>query len=344
MMMVMSIGAGSLFLIALEYLTGAVWSVPFRRVVEFVAAFLFAVPLFAIPVILNIEGVFNWTHSELVMNDEILSQKTPYLNIQFFIIRFLVILVLMSLFYFIFIRHSRKQDGTKEQILTKKNITTSAVFMPLFAISITIMAIDWLMSLEPHWYSTIFGVYYFSGTLLAALAVATFASITLNEKKYLIEGIISDHYYSLGALMFAFINFWAYIAFSQFMLIWYANLPEETSWFIARGQGSWFAFSIGLIIIHFVIPYSLLLSQPSKMDASRLKFAAVWILFAHYYDLYWMVMPNYSKDGIIFSWHEIAFPLFAVGLLIIVFHFVAKNQNLVPIGDPKLRRSLDFRL
>jgi hypothetical protein len=144
-------------------------------------------------------------------------------------------------------------------------------------------------------------------------------------------------------LIFAFTNFWAYIAFSQFLLIWYANIPEETVWFMARWQGNWKYISIGLIFIRFVIPYSALLAQPAKMNPKRLKFMSLWILFSHIFDLYWLVMPNLST-GILFSWNELGFPILVVGLIILVFYAKAKKNNLVAIGDPKLQRGLDFHL
>lgn len=343
-MFVMSIGLGSVFFIAVEYLVGAVWSVPFRRIVEFLGLLLFFAPIFAIPVFFDLHGVFHWSSAEAVAGDTLLKGKAPYLNTSFFIIRFVAIFLLVWFFYLVFARNSAKQDKTGDQKLTRINARFSAAFMPIFAITVTVLAIDWMMSLEPHWFSTIFGVYYFSGTFVAALAAITLISIMMNEKGYLVKGIINDHYYSLGALMFGFINFWAYIAFSQFLLIWYANLPEETFWFLTRFQGNWTYISVGLIFVHFVVPYILILPQPAKMDPKRLKLASAWILFAHFYDLYWLVMPSFSKKAILFGWMEIAFPILGVGLIIVVFSLAAKNRNHVPVGDPKFGRALDFRL
>lgn len=339
-----SIGIGSLFFIGIEYLTGAVWSVPFRRVAEINSAIIFVLPILIVPIILNIHSLYHWTHIEAVQNDTILKNKAPYLNETFFIIRTVVFILLWFLFYYLFISNSRKQDATSDQKLTKRNSIVSAAFMPVFAISLTFFAIDWLMSLEPHWYSTIFGVYYFAGTFLASLGAFTYISILLNEKGYLVEGLGPDHYYSMGALLFGFTNFWAYIAFSQFMLIWYANLPEETFWFINRGVGSWFYMSIGIILVKFIVPYILLLPQPAKMDPKRLKIAALWILFAHYYDLFWVVMPTFSKNGIPFNWFELVPIVLGLGLFIVVFYYVSSKVNLVPIGDPKLRRGVEFHL
>lgn len=341
---IISIAVGALFFVAVEFLSGAVWSTPFRRVSELVSSFVILIPLIVIPLLYNVHAVFHWTHPEVVNADKILSGKAPYLNIKFFMIRVAVFIAIWMQFQYLITRNSRKQDATKDQTLTTKNIKLSAVFIPFFALTISFTGIDWLMSLEPHWFSTIFGIYYFSGTVVAALAVITYIAIKLNENGFLVKGLTADHYYSMGALLFAFINFWAYIAFSQFLLVWYANLPEETFWFLQRWEGSWVIWTVGLLIVHFLIPYFGLLSQPSKMDAKKLKFFALWILGAHYYDLYFLVMPNYSRDGVALSWYELGFPILLVGLMILVFVAKSKKQNLVPIGDPKLQRGIDFRL
>lgn len=344
LMFLTSIGVGSLFLVAIEYLGGAVWSVPFRRSAEFFTAVIFVLPIVLIPLLFNIGHLFHWMHPEVVEADKILRDKAPYLNTNFFIIRALFFLLIWTLFAFLLIRNSTKQDKSGDQLLTKSNIKISAIFIPFFAITITFTSIDWMMSLEPHWFSTIFGVYYFSGTVLASLAAVTIAGVLLNKNGFLVKGIKEDHFYSLGALLFAFTNFWAYIAFSQFMLIWYANLPEETVWFLARWEGSWKVVSVGIIFIRFAVPYFALLSQPSKMNPNRLLFASAWILFAHLYDIYWLVMPTFSKTGAVFGWIEIGFPLLVVGLIIIVFVNRANKFNAIPIGDPKLKRGIDFKL
>ena len=341
-----SIGVGALFLVALEYIAGADWSVPIRRVVEFFAAVTPLLAILVIPLLFNIGELFHWSHPEAVAEDKVLQGKAPYLNVTFFIIRVFVIIGLWSLFYLFFVRNSKKQDSNKDQKLTTINIRLSAIFIPIFAFSISIAAIDWLMSIEPHWFSTIFGVYFFSGTVVAALAAVTLATVLLKEHGYLHPAMTNDHLFSLGALMFAFVNFWGYIAFSQYMLIWYADLPEETFWFLQKWEGSWVIFSIALIIIHFVVPYVTLLSQPSKMDPKRLKFISVWLLFAHLFDIFWLVMPEMEtmSDGYLFSWIDLVFPIAVVGLIILVFNYKAKKENLVPIGDPKLQRGLDFHL
>jgi hypothetical protein len=344
LMFLTSIGLGSLFLVALEYIGGAVWSTPFRRIAEILGALLLVVPIVAIPVYFNLHDLYHWTHTEVVATDTILANKSPYLNELFFTIRIVGYFVIWILFYFILTKNSEKQDVSKDQGLTKKNIKNSAIFIPFFAITVTFAAIDWMMSLEPHWFSTIYGVYYFSGTFLSALAIITFFIVYLNEKGMFGSQIVSDHYYSFGALLYGFINFWAYIAFSQFMLIWYANLPEETFWFLNRWEGSWLIFSLVFIFIHFLVPFFALVSQPSKTNASRLKFMSIWLLVAHFLDLYFLVMPTFSPDGVTLGWIELGFFLLAFGIVFLVFSIKAKRVNLLPIGDPKLKRGIDFRL
>jgi len=338
-----SIAAGAIFYIALEYIVGAVWSTPFRRVNEFLGMLLIPVIVFAIPLFLNLHEVFHWTHADVVAKDPILQSKAPYLNEQFFTIRFAVFIFILGIFYFIFRHNSLKQDVDKDQKRTRKNIGLAAAFIPLFAISVSLFAIDWLMSLEPHWFSTMFGVYYFTGTILTALAVMTYLVVTLSEKGFFFKGINENHYYSFGALLFALLSFWAYIAFSQFMLIWYANLPEENFWFIARWQNGWEYVSIAIVLIHFWIPYFLLVSRPSKMNPAKLKIGSALLIVAHFLDLYWLVMPTYNASPV-FGYEEIAFPILCVGLIIVVFALQVKKNNLVPIGDPKLQRGIDFHL
>jgi hypothetical protein len=337
-----SIGIGALFLVALEYIAGAVWSVPMRRVNEFLASLVPIAALLALPLFFHLHELYQWVNAESVAHDALLKMKEPYLNLGFFSSRFVLVFGLWTLFFFLFTRNSLKQDIDKDQKHTKSNIGLAAAFMPVFAIGLTVVALDWAMSLEPHWYSTIYGVYYFSGIVLAGVSTATYIIVKLHEHGYFPQ-LRRDHFYSLGTLMFVFVNFWAYIAFSQFLLIWYANLPEETYWFIARWTHGWEYISVLLIIVHFAVPYFMLLSQDSKMDLKRLKFMSLWVLVAHLLDLYWLVMPSYSVSPVL-SWMEISFPLLVVGIVMVMFTWKMKRQNLIPIGDPKLERGLNFRL
>ncbi len=341
-----SIGIGSLFLVALEYAAGADWSTPFRRVSEFFSAVIPFLLLLIIPLLFNMHNLFSWTHKNIVDGSELLKGKTSYLNIPFFVARSIGVIFIWWIFYFFIIKNSRMQDTSKDQALTGKNIKISSGFMPVFALSITVIAFDWLMSLEPSWFSTIFGVYFFAGTIWCALAALTLTVVLLNENGFLHSKITTDHYYTLGVLMFAFTAFWGYIAFSQYLLTWYADIPDETIWFMHRWVGGWKVISILIVLTHFVVPFFYLLSYKSKTNAKKLKFIAVWIMCSHFLDIYWMVMPSMNLNGFqySFSWMDIVYPVAAVGFVILLFKSLSKKYNLLPVGDPKLKRGLDFHL
>lgn len=343
-MFLAGVGICALFMIAIEYITGAVWSTPLRRIFELVASILLFLPLFALPVIFSMNNIFEWTGAL----DEVLMRKASYLNQPFFLARVAIILGLWIVFYILFTNRSKKQDETRDQSLTAKNIKLSALFIPVFGLSITILSIDFMMSLEPHWFSTIFGVIFFAGSLVASLSVVAIASILLNENGYMGKGILGDHYYSLGFGMFAGCVFWAYTAFSQGMLIWYANLPEETTWFMHRWENGWNVITWALLVIHFIIPVFGLIQRKNKRSPKRMLFMAVWIIFAHMFDLYWIVMPAHSHaagiHGPTIGLAELAAVVIAAGFIIVLFQQKAKGLNLLPVGDPKLQRGLNFRL
>ncbi len=342
----LSIVVGSLFLVALEYAANADWSTPFRRVSEFLAAGLPLLLIFAIPLMFNTSNLFQWSHADYVSSDKMLQAKSAYLNTPFFMVRVFAIIIIWIFFYFMIIKNSRKQDDTGNQLLTKRNITLSVIFIPIFAITLTLVAVDWIMSLESRWFSTIFGVYLFAGVAWSSLAALTITSIKLKEKGFLHPSVKEDHYYSLGTLMFAFTAFWGYIAFSQYMLIWYGNLPEETFWFMQRWAGGWKIVSVLLIITHFIVPFFYLISYESKTNPKKLKFISIWILCVHFLDLYWLIMPSMARNdhAYSFSWIDFVFPLIFIGVIMIVFKKVAEKTNLVPVRDPKLERGLNFHL
>lgn len=341
---VASIGLGALFWVSVEYVASAVWSTPMRRVFEFISGVIPVLFLFAVPLFFSLHTVYEWSRDGIVKTDPVLLMKAPYLNVHGFILRTLFVLTIWSLFYFLIVRNSQKQDVIKDQNFTRRNVKLSAAFIPIFGLTITAFSIDWLMSLAPDWYSTIFGVYYFAGTALAGLAAATIFVVILNERSYFPVKLTYDHYYNLGGLLFAFSNFWAYIAFSQFMLIWYGNLPEETAWIAPRIHGGWLMVSVLLFFMHFIVPFFALITRSAKMNPGRLVFISFWILAAHAVDIYWIVMPTYSPSAVTFGMGEVSTLLIAAGVILVTFAMRARGISLMPVGDPKLKRGLEFHL
>lgn len=339
-----SMAAGALFLIAVGYVIGSEWSVPYRRVTEFLAALVVPLAILAFPLLFFIHDLFHWVDQEAIAADQVLRSKVSYLNPAFFVARMALIFGAWLFFFILMTRSSRRQDDMGTQDETQQNVKLSAVFLIVFAISLTVLAIDWIASLEPHWRSTIIGIYYFAGTVLAALSLVTFSVVCLQENGYLHPSMSRDSYSTLGTLMFAFTIFWAYIAFSQYLLIWYANLPEETFWYIDRTTGDWAPVALGLIAGRFVIPFLVLLPRPVRTSPRWLIVISVWILFAHYYDLYWLVMPTYSKTGHpVFSWIDLGFLLLPIGLAMSATAIQSQKRRLVPVNDPKLAQGLCFR-
>jgi hypothetical protein len=217
---------------------------------------------------------------------------------------------------------------------------TSAPGMILFALTITFAAFDWLMSLDAHWYSTIFGAYVFAGAVLGLLAFLVLAVLTLHRHDALRETITPEHYHDLGKLLFAFVVFWAYMAFSQYLLIWYGNIPEETIWFLHRGEGTWLYASLLLVFGQFVVPFFFLFPQPVKRNPKALRFISIWILVWHWVDIYWIALPSLHHHGVHLSWIDLACTAGIGGIFVWRFWRVAVARPLVPVGDPLLEASV----
>jgi hypothetical protein len=247
--------------------------------------------------------------------------------------------VALSQLYF---RTSVRQDESGDPALTLRLERWSAPGMFLFAATLTFASFDLLMSTDPHWFSTIFGVYYFSGAVLGCFALLALTLILLQRSGRLSHAISPEHYHDLGKLLFAFLVFWGYIAFSQFMLIWYANIPEETAWYLRRHSEVWNPISLALVFGHFLIPFLLFLSRHPKRRALSLAVMAVWILVIHWVDLYWLVLPNLSPEAAPFGLMDVALFVGMGGLFLAAAANRMRRHALIPLKDPRLGESLAF--
>jgi hypothetical protein len=336
----MSLGIGGLFWAAIQWLTGAMWSAPVRRISESFSAYLPVALVTTVILGFGIHHLYIWSDMKHVSGDVVLEGKSGYLNAKFMMIRDIGGVLLWMFFAKKFIGNSLAQDSSGDYAYTARNRSLSPAFMIVFGLSFTLMAFDQLMSLDPHWYSTMFGVYCFAGMFYSTLALHGVMTVAL-LRRHKLDGIVNDnHLHDLGKFMFAFTVFWAYIAFSQFMLIWYANLPEETGYFIHRFNGNWMGVSIYLLVGKFVVPFFLLLPRGMKRTPGVLWFAGVWMLFSQWIDVLWMVQPEFFKDGPSIGWIELGVPLGFIGLFgLSVSYFLSKN-NIVAIGDPRLKESV----
>jgi hypothetical protein len=338
----LSIALGGLFFVIVQFLVRAGWSVVVRRVAENVMGTL---PLFAllfIPVYLGLHHTHHhwWGHD--VSHDPILAGKTPYLNQPFFTVRAVFYLVVWSALSLTFWRWSTSQDKSGDHDLTRRLQWWSAPALILFAVTLTFAAVDWMKSMEPHWFSTMWGVYYFAGCVVSIFASLSLLVLWLQRDGFIKDIINEEHRHDLGKLLFGFIVFWSYIAFSQFFLIWYANLPEETIWFEHRSTHGWENIAALLIVGHFFIPFFFLLPRAMKRNPVTLSLGALWVLFIHYMDLYFVVMPVLHKKGPAFGAVDLLCLVGVLGLFLGAFAYVAGRSELVPVKDPRLPESLAF--
>ncbi len=343
----LSIAVGALWWVTLQHLVNAKWSIVLRRVGELMAQSMPLLAILALPIIIPTamgnDALYSWVRHDPA--DHLMHHKAPYLNITFFVVRCAIYFgfwVVLSRYFF---KTSLAQDQSKEPAsLNGKMQAVSAPGMIFLALTLTFASIDLLMTLEPTWFSTIFGVYFFAGAVLSFHSMFALILMWLQKQGALKKSVTTEHYHDLGKMMFAFTVFWAYIAFSQFMLIWYANIPEETFWYKLRFAGDWKLISAFLLVGHFVLPFFGLLSRHIKRNKKTLGFWAVWILVVHYLDIYWLVKPVLHQDTL--PTGDILLDVTALvgmlGLFLAGAAMAAKKVRLIPIKDPRLPKSLAF--
>ena len=343
----LSVSLGCLFFTMLHHITQANWSTVLRKVSEALAS---AFPLFLIlfiPIIFGLHDLFHWSH-EGIMDpasenfDALLAKKEGFLNPTFFYIRSAGYFAIWIIFSLLLNKSSAEQDKSHTPALARKFRKISAPGIILFALSSTFASFDWLMALDAHWFSTIFGVYYFSGAFLSGLTFLVIVLLYLRKNGILKNEVTIEHYHDLMKLIFGFIIFWSYMAFSQYFLIWYANLPEENFWFLYRWDNSWEPVSLLLIFGHFVFPFIALIFRASKRFTPVIFFMCSWILIMRYVDLYWLVLPSHYRDGIHFSILDLA-PLIGIGgLFFFYFWRQLTSKPLLALNDPTLEKSMKF--
>ncbi len=361
-MATLSIALGSLAFVLIQHAVRAGWSTVIRRIAESSAATL---PLFAIlflPILfIGFHDLYPWTHE----TDKVLEAKRWWLgadggngSMTKFLVRAVIFLGIWSFLGVTLWRWSTSQDKLANRdardAITRKLWTLSAGGIFLYALSQSFAAFDWQMSLLPHWYSTMYGVYYFAGSMVGFYAFTGLTLMTLQKAGVLKNAVTTEHYHDIGKLMYGHTIFWAYVTFSQFMLIWYANIPEETEYFMMRVEGGWHYITYAMPVIHFFIPFFMLVSRHVKRNRMGLAVACVWLLVVHVIDIYWNVLPNYLPGGHHPGGEEVVthHPALAialvdvtafvgiVGLFLAVFAWLLKKNAVVCIGDPRLEESL----
>ena len=333
----LSLSLGALFFVLLQHLTRSGWSVVVRRLGETVACNVLPLAVLGIPLLVWSRHLYPWADPEVAHG----LPDGKRLWLEAFAVRAVVCFVVWVLLARFFFLTSVRQDATGDVGLTLRMQRISAPAMLAYAVTVTFFAFDLLMSLDPNWYSTIFGVYYFAGGVVGFFALLTLLAMAAQRAGKLTHAITAEHYHDLGKLVLAFTVFWAYIAFSQYMLIWYANIPEETQWLIRRQTGGWAVVSLLLLFGHFAVPFLVLISRPAKRHKGLLAAAAAWVLLMHWVDLHWLVMPGATGRALpdVF---EICCLVGLGGLFLAAAAYRLRDRSLIPQRDPRLAESLTF--
>jgi hypothetical protein len=342
----LSISLGALFFVVLQHVVRAGWSAAVRRLAEILAinvlwwGLLFLPVL--VPVLMGTSPLYKWSRPAAVAADELLQHKSLYLNGPFFAVRAVVYFLAWGLLACFFLRLSMRQDNSRDPKLTCRMEKVAPAAMIAFGLTVTFASIDWLMSLQPDWFSTIFGLYFFAGSVVAALAALILFAAVLQSRGIAANSITAEHYHDLGKLLLGFVVFWGYMAFSQYLLIWYANIPEETVWYLTRQTGPWKWITIGLLFGNLLIPFLGLLPREVKRRKMLLSCWAVWLLLVHWIDLYWLAMPAFAPDQLPFGVADVCCIVGLACLFLAGVLQTSRGYNLIPLGDPRLAESLAF--
>jgi len=339
-MLCLGVTLGCLALGMVHQLSGGAWGVVARRPIGAAARVLPVMTLLFLPIVFGMRHFYPWTHADLVARDEVLQAKQLYLNIPFFLIRAAVYFIAWNAVSFFLNAWSLEQDRTDDPQIARRMQRLSAGGLVAYGLTITFASFDWLMSLEPHWFSTIYGVLIIGGQGLTGLAFLIIVLVWLGRRPPLDRIIVPAHFHDLGNLLLAFVMLWAYFSFSQYLITWAGNLPEEIAWYLHRQHTSWRIVGAGLVLFHFAVPFALLLSRTVKREPQMIVKVAIGIMIVRLVDLFWLIAPEFHREGVWISWLDILLPtsLFAIWLGCFVWQL--RGRAILPLHDPEFDEAL----
>jgi hypothetical protein len=333
----LGLSMGSLALLMLQHISGGQWGLVGRRVFEAASRNLPYVALLFVPILFGLPRLYEWARPEAVQADHILQIKVPYLNVPFFVARAVLYFALWIGGAWLLNKWSAAQDRGEIAVTpedTRRFRVVSAPGLVLYVLTMTFAATDWVMSLDPHWYSTIFGFIMVAGQGLAGLALVIVVLSALTETEPYSAYVNQRHFLDLGKLLLAFVMLWAYFSFSQFLIIWSGNLPEEIPFFTERLRGGWQYVSLAILVGHFALPFTLLLSRDLKRRPRLLARVAIFILVFRWVDLVWLVEPMFGHEQFPLQWMDVALPAGLVGVWVFLLARQLRSQPLLPLNDP----------
>jgi len=335
----LGIGLGCVALLMLHHMTGGGWGFVIRRLLESGAGTLPLMALLALPVLFGFSRLYPWVHQEASAGEPVPPLRRVYLNTPAFFGRAVVYFAIWITLAYLLNKWSSEQDRTADPALTGRLQSLSGPGLVVFGFTATFAAVDWAMSLEPHWTSTIYGIMFVVAEGLGALAFAILAARLLAHRKPLADVIAPSHFHDLGNLLLAFVMLWAYISFSQFLIIWSGNLQDEISWYLSRASGGWGALALFLVAFHFAVPFLLLLSRDVKRRMQVLAVVAGSLVVMGLVDLFWVVVPAFQPAGPRVHWMDIVAPIGMGGVWVAWFVWQLKGKPLLPLHDPRFQEA-----
>jgi hypothetical protein len=335
-MLWLGIALGSLAILMLHHLTGGAWGMVIRRQLEAASRTIPLLTLAFVPLLFGLRALYIWARPEVVAGDVILQAKQPYLNVPFFIGRAVFYFAVWNVLMYVINRWSAEQDeGGRRPIGSERKFRQiAAPGLMAYGLTITFASVDWVMSLDPHWFSTIFGVLFMGAQALSAMAFAIVVLAVTSRYTPLADVVEPSHFHDLGKLLFAFVMLWAYFSFSQFLIIWSGNLPEEIPWYIERLHGVWGAVALLVLIGSFILPFMLLLSRDIKRTPRLLAAVAAGVVVMRLVDLFWLIAPRPGHHGFPIHWLDVTLPVALGGLWLALFARELTRRPLLPVNDP----------
>ena len=330
-----SLTLGSLLLLMVHHLVGGRWGFATRRLLEGGTRTMLLMFVLGIPVLLGIHELYEWSHEDVVASDEILQKKAVFLNPTFFVIRYVIYFLIWGALAVRLNRWTAEQDSsTTDTSPTRRMQVLSGPGVCVFVVVATFASIDWIMSLEPHWFSTIYAAIYIIGQMLLTWAFMTIVSVQLSRYQPLSALLTNERLRDLGTFMLAFVMLWAYTSLSQLLIIWSGNLPEEITWYYTRLKGGWQHVGYLLVFFHFGLPFVLLVSSRLKARIPILVSIAGGLMVMRLVDLFWITAPAFGQ-GFTIHWLDVALPIAMGGLWVFVFYGQLTKRSLVALNDPR---------
>ncbi len=333
---------GCLSIVMLHHSTGGAWGIPIRRILESGTRTLPLVAILFLPIALGMKHLYPWARPEEVAKDALLQAKAAYLNVPFFLARAAFYFAVWIAIAYQVNRWSLEQDRAGSPALTRKLQLLSAGGLVAYGLTMTFASIDWVMSLEPHWFSTMYGVLYIAGQALNALAFVTAALVLMSGEKPFSGFVRPSHFHDLGKLLLAFVMFWAYVSFAQYLIIWAGNLPEEIPWYLRRLHGGWGWLGVALVVLHFALPFLLLLPEGANRNARILASVAGLVVLMRLVDVYWLVRPVFTQASASAAsarfevhWLDLTAAVGIGGVWLAVFLWQLEERPLLPVNDPE---------